>query len=142
LLFASTSEVYGDPLVHPQPESYFGNVNPIGPIHGSGRQTRCMTYVADIIDGMLRVQQAVLPDLWPVNLGSSQEHTVFEIAEHVAAVAGVPLVVERGEPRPEDPQRRAPDLSRAFGLGWTPRTSLETGLRLTYAWWTKAQVLA
>lgn len=28
---ASTSEVYGDPLVHPQPESYWGNVNPIGP---------------------------------------------------------------------------------------------------------------
>ena len=28
---ASTSEVYGDPQVHPQPESYFGNVNPIGP---------------------------------------------------------------------------------------------------------------
>ena len=28
---ASTSEVYGDPLVHPQPESYFGNVNPVGP---------------------------------------------------------------------------------------------------------------
>lgn len=31
LLQASTSEVYGDPLVHPQPESYWGNVNPIGP---------------------------------------------------------------------------------------------------------------
>lgn len=31
LLFASTSEVYGDPLVHPQPESYWGNVNPNGP---------------------------------------------------------------------------------------------------------------
>lgn len=30
-LFASTSEIYGDPLVHPQPESYFGNVDPIGP---------------------------------------------------------------------------------------------------------------
>lgn len=30
-LTASTSEVYGDPLVHPQPESYWGNVNPIGP---------------------------------------------------------------------------------------------------------------
>jgi dTDP-glucose 4,6-dehydratase len=29
-LFASTSEAYGDPLVHPQPESYWGNVNPIG----------------------------------------------------------------------------------------------------------------
>ncbi len=31
MLFASTSEVYGDPTVHPQLESYFGNVNPIGP---------------------------------------------------------------------------------------------------------------
>jgi dTDP-glucose 4,6-dehydratase len=28
---ASTSEVYGDPLIHPQPESYWGNVNPVGP---------------------------------------------------------------------------------------------------------------
>ena len=31
MLIASTSEVYGDPLVHPQPEDYWGNVNPIGP---------------------------------------------------------------------------------------------------------------
>ena len=30
MMLASTSEVYGDPLVHPQPESYWGNVNPIG----------------------------------------------------------------------------------------------------------------
>jgi len=30
-LLASTSEVYGDPLVHPQPESYWGNVSPVGP---------------------------------------------------------------------------------------------------------------
>src|SRR5512133_2452408 len=30
-LLASTSESYGDPLVHPQPESYWGNVNPVGP---------------------------------------------------------------------------------------------------------------
>ncbi|MEQ6902220.1 NAD-dependent epimerase/dehydratase family protein [Nocardioides sp. YIM 152588] len=30
-VLASTSEVYGDPLVHPQPETYWGNTNPIGP---------------------------------------------------------------------------------------------------------------
>jgi nucleoside-diphosphate-sugar epimerase len=37
---ASTSEVYGDPLVHPQPESYWGNVNPIGPrsIYDEGKR--------------------------------------------------------------------------------------------------------
>ncbi len=31
LMFVSTSEVYGDPLVHPQPETYWGNVDPVGP---------------------------------------------------------------------------------------------------------------
>lgn len=31
MLVASTSEIYGDPLVHPQPEEYWGNVNPVGP---------------------------------------------------------------------------------------------------------------
>ena len=31
ILLASTSEIYGDPNVHPQPESYWGNVNTIGP---------------------------------------------------------------------------------------------------------------
>src|SRR5262249_20698223 len=31
ILLASTSEVYGDPLVHPQSETYWGNVNPVGP---------------------------------------------------------------------------------------------------------------
>jgi dTDP-glucose 4,6-dehydratase len=30
-VLASTSEVYGDPAIHPQPEDYWGNVNPIGP---------------------------------------------------------------------------------------------------------------
>lgn len=31
LLYTSTSEAYGNPTIHPQPESYFGNVNPVGP---------------------------------------------------------------------------------------------------------------
>ncbi|MDH3591077.1 MAG: SDR family oxidoreductase [Planctomycetota bacterium] len=41
VLLASTSEVYGDPLVHPQPESYWGNVNPIGPrsCYDEGKRT-------------------------------------------------------------------------------------------------------
>lgn len=50
LLQASTSEVYGDPDVHPQPESYRGNVNPIGPraCYDEGKraaETLCMDYV-------------------------------------------------------------------------------------------------
>jgi dTDP-glucose 4,6-dehydratase len=40
-LLASTSEVYGDPVVHPQPESYWGNVNPIGPRGCYDEAKRC-----------------------------------------------------------------------------------------------------
>jgi dTDP-glucose 4,6-dehydratase len=40
-LLASTSEVYGDPMVHPQPESYWGNVNPIGPRGCYDEAKRC-----------------------------------------------------------------------------------------------------
>jgi UDP-glucuronate decarboxylase len=48
-LQASTSEVYGDPVVHPQPESYFGNVNPLGPraCYDEGKrcaETLCFDY--------------------------------------------------------------------------------------------------
>jgi UDP-glucuronate decarboxylase len=41
ILQASTSEVYGDPVVHPQPESYWGHVNPIGPRSCYDEGKRC-----------------------------------------------------------------------------------------------------
>ena len=41
ILQASTSEVYGDPAVHPQPEEYWGNVNPIGPRSCYDEGKRC-----------------------------------------------------------------------------------------------------
>ena len=48
VLQASTSEVYGDPTVHPQPESYWGNVNPIGPRACYDEGKRCAeTLMAD-----------------------------------------------------------------------------------------------
>ena len=52
LMFASTSEVYGDPNVHPQPESYFGNVNTLGPraCYDEGKrvaETMCYSYARE-----------------------------------------------------------------------------------------------
>ena len=41
ILQASTSEIYGDPIVHPQPETYWGNVNPIGPRSCYDEGKRC-----------------------------------------------------------------------------------------------------
>jgi UDP-glucuronate decarboxylase len=46
LLIASTSEVYGDPTLHPQPEAYWGNVNPIGPRACYDEGKRCAESVA------------------------------------------------------------------------------------------------
>jgi nucleoside-diphosphate-sugar epimerase len=195
LLFASTSEVYGDPLVDPQPETYFGNVNPIGPracydegkrcgeaamsvavrcrglngrivrifngygprmdsadgrlvpallaaardglpmpIHGDGSQRRSLTYVDDLVDGILCVGAANVNELQPVNLGADDERSVLEIAQAAATVAGVRARHEFLPARPEDPQRRRPDATRARLLGWRAQVSLTEGLRRTYAW--------
>jgi dTDP-glucose 4,6-dehydratase len=104
------------------------------PIHGDGSQRRSMTYVDDLIDGLLCVANARHIGFGPVNLGADDERTVLEIAEAAAAAAGIEPVYEYGPPRPEDPQRRRPDATRARLLGWSPRVDLADGLRRTYAW--------
>jgi UDP-glucuronate decarboxylase len=193
---ASTSEIYGDPEVHPQPETYWGNVNPTGPracydegkraaetlafdferagraevrvarifntygprmraddgrvvsnvicqalagdditVYGDGQQTRSFCYVADLIDGFLRLMayDGKLPG--PVNLGNPVELTVGDLVKRVMAMTGSrSAVVNRPLPI-DDPRRRRPDITRAGKLlGWAPKTSLETGLKATVAW--------
>jgi nucleoside-diphosphate-sugar epimerase len=174
LLFASTSEIYGDPLVHPQPESYFGNVDPIGPrscydegkrpgmaeadgrlipalieaasenrpfpIHGTGAQTRSMTYVSDAIALARLVMEQPAGTLAPVNVGNDDERSVEEIARALAAVAGVEYQAVSLPAREQDPQRRRPDLARAKSLGWSPTTSLEDGLFATYRWFRETRL--
>lgn len=195
MLFASTSEVYGDPLVHPQPENYFGNVDPIGPrscydegkrfgeaaiatavrargldgrlvrffncygpkmergdgrlvpaliealindqpmpIHGTGKQTRSMTYVADAIDLLCDVMERPQPSLQPINIGNDDERSVEEIARTLAAVTGTSYNALYLPGREQDPQRRCPDIRLARAYGWTPSTNLEDGLLKTYRW--------
>lgn len=198
LLFASTSEVYGDPLVHPQPEDYFGNVNPIGPracydegkrfgeaamsvairerglngrivrifncygprmsggdgrlipellsavrrgnplpIQGSGLQTRSLTYVDDLVEGLITVANWTPEGVRPVNLGSEEEMSVRDVAAAISKVAGVPLVIQPVPARPEDPRQRRPDTTLARSIGWSASTPLVEGLRQTYEWATR-----
>jgi UDP-glucuronate decarboxylase len=195
MLFTSTSEIYGDPLVHPQPEGYFGNVNPVGPracydegkrfgeaamsiamresgldgrivrifncygprmdladgrvipafvsaaregrpfpLQGSGSQTRSMTYIDDLIDGLLVVLDAESAAGQPINLGSEEETSMIDLARLVAEIADVPFGIDSHASRPEDPQQRRPDITRARALGWVPRTALRDGLAKTYEW--------
>lgn len=71
-LLASTSEIYGDPLVHPQPESYWGNVNPIGPraVYDEAKrfaETLTMTYhrLHDLSTAIVRIFNTYGPRLRP-----------------------------------------------------------------------------
>jgi dTDP-glucose 4,6-dehydratase len=194
LFLASTSEVYGDPKVHPQPETYWGNVNPIGPrsvydeakrfaeaatmayhrardvrvriirifntygprmrrqdgravptfidqalrgepitVHGDGSQTRSLCYVDDLIEGILRVLHAELTG--PINLGSTEEVTMAQLAELVRSLAGTGSPVVFTERPVDDPEVRRPDASLARDrLGWEPRVSLRDGLARTMDW--------
>ena len=193
ILIASTSEVYGDPIEHPQRESYWGNVNPIGPracydegkrcaeslavsyarqygvevriarifntygprmhendgrvvsnftvqslrnqpitVYGEGQQTRSFCYVADLIEGFVRLM-ASPHGADPVNLGNPRETTVLQLAEIIRRLAGSTAEIVRAPLPTDDPTRRKPDIDRAQKLlgGWAPRVSLEEGLMAT-----------
>jgi len=193
-LLASTSECYGDPLVHPQREDYWGNVNPVGPrgvydeakrfaeaitmayhryhgldtrivrifnvfgprmrmndgravptfitqalrgeditIFGDGSQTRSFGYISDLVDGIDRLMRSDLHT--PVNIGNPEEMTVLDIARKIVELTGsTSSLVFRPLPQ-DDPKVRRPDISKARAqLGWTPKVSIEDGLRRTIEW--------
>ncbi|MGW5480682.1 NAD-dependent epimerase/dehydratase family protein [Streptomyces sp. NPDC004008] len=193
LLLASTSEVYGDPLVHPQREDYWGHVNPVGPrsvydeskrfaealvtahvrtrgadagivrlfntygprmrahdgravptfvcqalagepltVAGDGSQTRCLCYIDDTVDGVLRV--AASHSVRPVNIGGTDEVTVREIAARIVELTGSSSRIEFVDRPVDDPQRRRPDTALARELlGWSPRVPWEEGIKQTIA---------
>jgi len=104
------------------------------PIHGTGKQTRSMTYVDDAIELMRIVMASEQRVLQPINIGNDDERSVEEIARTLARVAEIPFEAEYLPAREQDPQRRCPDLRLARRLGWAPSTSLEDGLRETFRW--------
>ncbi|MCL4845235.1 MAG: SDR family oxidoreductase [Acidobacteria bacterium] len=187
-VLASTSEVYGDPLEHPQRETYWGNVNPVGPrgvydeakrfaeamtmayhryhgvnakivrifntygprmrvhdgravpafvsqalagedvtVFGDGTQTRSFTYIADLVDGIVRLMHSDTNE--PVNLGNPRELSIDEIARTIIRMTGsTSRIVHRPLPT-DDPKVRQPDIAKARALlGWEPRVALEDGL--------------
>lgn len=93
ILIASTSEVYGDPLVHPQVESYWGNVNPIGPRACYDEGKRCAEALAasyaqqyDVAVRIARIFNTYGPRMHP-NDGRVVSNFI------VQALAGKPITV-------------------------------------------------
>jgi len=101
-------------------------------IYGDGCQTRSFCYVDDLIDGMLHMMASSTGFTGPVNLGNPVEFTMLELAENVLRFthSNSKLVFL---PLPQDdPKQRQPNIELAKDkLGWTPKVSLEDGLKET-----------
>jgi len=102
-------------------------------IHGDGTQTRSFAYVSDTVRGLLTLLKCHCPGE-VFNVGSEEEVSILELAKLVKEVTGSSSPLVFTPPRPDDPRRRRPDLTRLKALGWRPEVPLRRGLELTYQW--------
>lgn len=104
-------------------------------VYGDGSQTRSFCYVADLIDGLVRLMEHDGAQPGPVNLGNPNELTIRELVDVILALTGSSSEVVFQRLPVDDPKRRRPDISRAKQLlGWSPKTPLQKGLKTTIAW--------
>ena len=101
-------------------------------IWGDGEQTRSFCYIDDCVDGIYRLMRSDCRE--PLNLGQDRLVTINELADIVAAVAGIKITLKH-VPGPQGVRGRNSDNTRLREvLGWEPRISLEEGFKRTYAW--------
>ena len=100
-------------------------------INGDGEQTRDYVYVDDVAEANLRALER--HDLsGAVNIGTGVETSVNELFRQIARATDVMAEPRHGPPKPGEQRRSALDSSLAKRLlGWTPRVSLDEGLRRT-----------
>lgn len=113
----ATAKLTGDPVVE---------------IWGDGGQTRSFCYIDDLVEGVYRLMHSTWHQ--PLNIGQDRMVTIDELAEMIAAIAGV-RIEKRHTPGPQGVRGRNSDNRRLREvLGWEPSVSLEEGLARTYAW--------
>lgn len=106
--------------------------NPEVEIWGDGEQTRSFCYIDDCVEGIHRLMRSDFAD--PLNLGQDRMVTINQLADMIAAIAGV-SIVKRHVPGPMGVRGRNSDNTRLRQvLNWEPQVSLEEGLARTYAW--------
>lgn len=106
--------------------------NPVVEIWGDGEQTRSFCHVDDCVEGIYRLMRSDYEH--PLNLGQDRMVTINELADIVAAAAGI-QIEKRHVDGPQGVRGRNSDNTRLRDvLGWEPQISLEDGLARTYAW--------
>ena len=84
-------------------------------------------------------QQETSPMLSHINVGSGIDCTIRELVETVAKVIGYQGQIVFDATKPDGTPRKLMNISRLEQLGWKAKTSLETGLEITYQWFLSHQ---
>ena len=101
-------------------------------IFGDGSQTRSFCYVDDLIDAMVLMMQSPTEITGPINVGNPGEFTMLELAELVLKLTQSKSKLSFQALPSDDPKQRKPDISLAQQeLNWSPKISLEDGLKET-----------
>jgi len=118
-------------------------------IYGTGRQTRCFTYVRDVVEWLLLLAANDGAVGGVFNLGNPEEVSITDLARRVIAITGSTSELEHipyseaYEEGFEDMERRVPDISKITSLtGYSPRFPLDEALRLTCDWFVTERVFA
>lgn len=101
-------------------------------IWGDGEQTRSFCFIDDCTTGIYKLMRSKYRD--PLNLGQDRLISINQLADMVAAVAGV-SITKKHVPGPQGVRGRNSDNTRLREvLGWEPEIPLEVGLAKTYEW--------
>jgi dTDP-glucose 4,6-dehydratase len=108
-------------------------------VQGAGAQTRSITYVDDLVRGILLLLDST--ETGPVNCGTEHELTMLELAALIVRLTGSDSKIELVERAADDPERRRPDLTLARAkLGYEPRVGPEEGLRRTIDFFSRVSI--
>jgi UDP-glucose 4-epimerase len=109
-------------------------------VHGDGEQTRDFTYVANVVDGVLRACEAPGVSGAVINLATGGRISLNALLDALYAITGARVAPRHAPPRPGDVRDSQADITRAREmLGYEPIVSFEDGLRLTVEWYRTAR---
>lgn len=102
-------------------------------IWGTGTPLREFLFVDDLADALAFLLKCY-SDEPHINVGTGIEHSIQQLAQAAADVAGFTGTIVYDRSKPDGTPRKVMDNSRIQALGWRARTSLEDGLRVAYQW--------
>ena len=108
-------------------------------IYGDGEQTRDFTYIANVVDGVLRACEAPRANGEVINVATAGRISLNELVRVMNAIVGSSVKPVYKEPRAGDVRDSQADITKAEALlGYKPTVSLEEGLKLTLDWFRNA----